>query len=217
MTSFAAWLDSDPTGMDHAILTFLHALAEEVGDVLTPVMASISFFGEKGITVFLFGLFCVLHRGKRDKGLGVNDSAYPLRKTGLAVWGAMGFGTVAGNFLLKNVIKRSRPMLATEEYRAFWETVGALPEHGYSFPSGHVMAAAAGVTAAWVVTKNPKYAWLWLYVVALSLSRCYLLAHYPTDVTAGMALGVLSAFLSGACVQTLYGRRDRFPRLSRYL
>lgn len=212
MAPFSAWLDDSFAGLDRTVLTFLHKLAEDAGDVLTPVMTCVSFFGEKGITVFLWGLWCVLRRGRTDTEL-----TYPMRKTGLAIWGAMGFGTVTGNFILKNVIRRPRPMLSTEEYRQFWTFVGALPESGYSFPSGHVMAAAAGVTAAWFVTKNPKYAWLYLYVAALALSRCYLLAHYPSDVAGGTLLGVLSGVLSVTCIQALYNRRSRFPRLSRYL
>ncbi len=214
MTPFAVWLDEDFTGFDHAVLTFLHSLAvaEGTGDILTPVMTGISYFGEKGIAVFLWGLWCVLYRKQNGA-----DVVYPHRKMGLCIWGAMGFGTVTGNFILKNWIRRPRPMFATAEYTRFWYAVGALPESGFSFPSGHVMAAAAGVTVALWITKNPKYAWLWLYVCALSVSRCYLLAHYPTDVIAGTVLGVLSGLLSGICMDTMYRKRERFPHISRYL
>ena len=112
MTPFAAWLEEDFAGFDHAVLTFLHSLAVTagIGDVLTPVMTGISCFGEKGITVFLWGLWCVLHRKQRDA-----SPAYPYRRTGFCIWGAMGFGTVTGNFILKNWIRRLRPMLATVE------------------------------------------------------------------------------------------------------
>lgn len=214
MTPFAVWLEEDFAGFDHMVLNFLHSLAatDEIGGVLTPVMTGISCFGEKGIAVFLWGLWCVLHR----KQNGAAD-AYPYRKMGFGIWGALGVGTVAGNFILKNWIRRLRPMLATEEYKQFWHVAGSLPERGFSFPSGHVMAAAAGVTAALWITKNPKYAFLWLYVGALALSRCYLLAHYPTDVIAGMGLGILSGWLSGVCVKTIYRKRESFPRISRYL
>ncbi len=105
MTPFAAWLEEDFAGFDHAVLTFLHSLAVTagIGDVLTPVMTGISYFGEKGITVFLWGLWCVLHRKQRDA-----SPAYPYRRTGFCIWGAMGFGTVTGNFILKNWIRRDR-------------------------------------------------------------------------------------------------------------
>lgn len=214
MTPFAAWLDEEFAGFDHTILTFLHNLAAEAGSILTPFMTCVSFFGEKGITVFLWGLFCVLYRDIRQNE---TPKVHPLRKIGLGIWGAMGFGTVTGNFVLKNIIRRPRPMCATGEYRQFWVFVGSLTESGYSFPSGHVMAASAGVTAALWLTKNPKFAWLYIYVFILALSRCYLLAHYPTDVLGGVLLGGISGILSGVCIRSLYRKKADLPHLYRYL
>jgi membrane-associated phospholipid phosphatase len=69
--------------------------------------------------------------------------------------------------------------------------------HGYSFPSGHsslAFSVAASVSLAykkWYITA-PAYIW----ATTVGYSRIYLGVHYPSDVLAGAAIGIGSAYLS---------------------
>ncbi|MDI1496349.1 MAG: phosphatase PAP2 family protein [Cenarchaeum symbiont of Oopsacas minuta] len=65
-----------------------------------------------------------------------------------------------------------------------------------SYPSGHASRAAAlgTVLAIALATKFPRVApILLLYPVMMSISRVYVLQHYPSDVIGGVLLGVLFA------------------------
>jgi len=59
-----------------------------------------------------------------------------------------------------------------------------------SFPSGHATAAAALTVALTLVFSR---AWLWalaaIWIVAMALSRTYLMVHWASDVMAGAVLG----------------------------
>ena len=88
---------------------------------------------------------------------------------------------------------------------------------GYSFPSGHVMAAVAlwGLMPL-VVSLYTRRRWLWWASVAVSgalilgiaASRVYLGVHWFSDVTAGLIVGTF--FLLG--VETLLARQHaRYP------
>jgi membrane-associated phospholipid phosphatase len=90
--------------------------------------------------------------------------------------------------LIKHLVKRPRPFMQniniTPVYRA----------SGTSFPSGHTSSSFATATALsmaypkWYVIA-PSFFW----AGATSYSRMYLGVHYPTDVAAGLTLGVGSA------------------------
>ncbi|WP_244228704.1 phosphatase PAP2 family protein [Mucilaginibacter endophyticus] len=90
--------------------------------------------------------------------------------------------------LIKHLVKRPRPFVQniniTPVYRA----------GGTSFPSGHTSSSFATATALsaaypkWYVIA-PSFFW----AGATSYSRMYLGVHYPTDVAAGLTLGVGSA------------------------
>jgi glycosyltransferase 2 family protein len=77
---------------------------------------------------------------------------------------------------------------------------GDVPASGASFPSGHVILAAAVGT---VVTPILSAAWYWLPAVLtllVMIGRVYVGAHNPLDVTAGLGAGlvvggVLAAFV----------------------
>ncbi len=68
---------------------------------------------------------------------------------------------------------------------------GDVPVSGASFPSGHVILAAA---IAVVVSNGIPGAWLWvpwLLVASVAFTRVYVGAHNPLDVTAGLGAGML--------------------------
>lgn len=68
---------------------------------------------------------------------------------------------------------------------------GDVPSAGPSFPSGHVILAAA---VGCVVTPSLPSHWWWapaLLVVLVMVGRVYVGAHNPLDVTAGLGAGLL--------------------------
>ncbi|NYF09005.1 undecaprenyl-diphosphatase [Leifsonia sp. AK011] len=77
-----------------------------------------------------------------------------------------------------------------------------------SFPSGHATAAAALTVALALIFMR---VWIWalaaLWVVAMALSRTYLLVHWASDVLAGAVLGASVAVLVYTIVHVFIGRR----------
>ncbi len=101
----------------------------------------------------------------------------------LVLFGFSVGGAALLNTVLKSTFQRERPTL----HRLAEET-------GYSFPSGHSMAAFAlyGVLAflLWRHVKSRKGRLILivsavLLVISIGLSRIYLGVHYPSDVLAG--------------------------------
>jgi len=81
-------------------------------------------------------------------------------------------------------------------FMKYWNDVGSPAEDGFSFPSGHVTAAAAGM-AAMMFVKGKKFILpSALYVFLMCFSRNYLMAHYPSDVLAASIVGLFSAFVA---------------------
>ena len=92
-----------------------------------------------------------------------------------------------------------------------------VPGTGYSFPSGHVMAAVAlwGLMPL-VVSLYTRRRWLWWasvvvsggLILGIAASRVYLGVHWFSDVTAGLIVGTF--FLLG--VETVVARQHaRYP------
>lgn len=107
------------------------------------------------------------------------------RKIGFMALGALILSTILGEEILKNVVKRIRP---SEDIPA-WNLLITKPL-SYSFPSGHTTSsfAVAGVLAKYI----KRYAFGFLGLASLiGFSRLYLYVHYPTDILAGVVLGLL--------------------------
>jgi len=181
-TAVASWLNSTFAGFDNGILEFMHTLETSAGTVLTPLAKFITLIGEKGLIMFILAFAFML---------------FPkTRKLGVCMFGAVCCGALITNIILKDLIARPRPFEAMAPFMKYWNDVGSPAEDGFSFPSGHVTAAAAGM-AAMMFVKGKKFILpSALYVFLMCFSRNYLMAHYPSDVLAASIVGLFSAFVA---------------------
>ena len=91
--------------------------------------------------------------------LGIVLMLFPkTRKAGICMFGAVCCGALITSFWLKDFVARPRP-LTVEPFRTWWQAAGAYAESEYSFPSGHVTAAMAGVTVLVLTGKKPARWW----------------------------------------------------------
>ncbi|TJX65230.1 phosphatase PAP2 family protein [Soehngenia saccharolytica] len=156
---------------DESILMFFD---NHQNTIVLNIMKFISFIGSSSFLVpFITLCTLILLFKKKYKDVFVIISA--------------SLGSLGLNSLLKNIIKRARPV-------EFFKTI----ETSYSFPSGHAMVAASlSFSIAYILTKNKSqaskkkaYIIASVYTILMSFSRLYLGVHYPTDVVFGMFYGI---------------------------
>lgn len=152
--------------------------------VLDRVMPALSWAGNLGaIWLALLGALAVF--GKKTG-----------RRIALIGLGALALGFFASE-IIKEITLRPRPFLSLDEVRLLVATPSS-----YAFPSGHTtssFAVASGLFlgARRLVGRVPLWAWGSLALaVAISYSRLYVGVHWPTDVLAGVALGVASGWVA---------------------
>ena len=193
LTVASAWLDSAFAGFDYGILEIYHQVATKADFIVGPIMEFLSIIGDNGY--FSFALAFLLMLFKKT------------RKAGICVFFAIGFGALITNITLKELIARARPFQSgVEDFRLWWEFVGSSDVSEFSFPSGHVTAAMASMTALCLSFK-PKW---WIiapaasYVVVMMAARNYLMVHYPTDVIAGVIVGSIGAVAAYFTIKGAY-------------
>ena len=165
-------LDKESFTFDKEILLTLRELHTPV---LDKVMLGFTFLGEPVILLIVCLILSIwlLIRGQRSQA------------TILIIAAA---GAIALNNLLKLLFGRARPIL--------WERIVDVGQ--YSFPSGHAMISMVifGMIGYLLSSKFP----LWrigiisltiLLVTGIGLSRLYLGVHWPTDIVAGYAAGLV--------------------------
>ena len=182
--------------IDTAILSFYHSLAEAAGGFLTPLMSFITLIGEKGILMFLLAAVLMM---------------FPkTRRAGVCVFGAVCCGALITNIILKDTVARLRPFEADALLGEWWQFVGSPAEDGFSFPSGHVTAAMAGMLSLCLTRGKKWIAPAILYVVLMGASRNYLMAHYPSDVLAAILVGALSAFVALIITKLIFAFLEKY-------
>jgi membrane-associated phospholipid phosphatase len=123
--------------------------------------------------------------------VGIGNKEAAIKEKALEIFGAVAIELVVSE-TLKETIKRRRPAESHPNEIFPYRKV-----YGRSFPSGHTSLAFATAASLslqykkWYVTV-PAYLW----ASSVGYSRIYLGVHYSSDVLAGAAVGIGSAYLS---------------------
>ena len=97
------------------------------------------------------------------------------------VAGILGPVAIGLNFVVKVIVRRPRPVLEG------LPPLGGAPS-SLSFPSAHATSSFACATAMTRIA--PEAAVLFVLAFAIAACRPYLGMHYPSDVLAGIVLGI---------------------------
>lgn len=155
--------------------TFLLYLQDNVRtDFVSPIMRFFSFLGNSGWFWIVLCFALLIYK--------------PTRPIGIIAAASLLISACICNGLLKVIVDRTRPYDAIEEL----ELIAKLPNDS-SFPSGHSNASfAVACAVTWCLSKEKKWIGCILITVAaiIAFSRLYVGAHYPTDVIAGILLGM---------------------------
>jgi undecaprenyl-diphosphatase len=97
------------------------------------------------------------------------------------------------NTTVKQMIGRARPFVGSSANPYLYHPFSWGPEYA-SLPSNHgatVCAAAVAIGALWPRARIV----VWIYAAVILASRVIIIAHHPSDVLAGAAVGVCGALL----------------------
>ena len=163
------------------------------GGVLDPVMTMLSLMGNGGAVWITLAVLLLFFR--------------KTRRAGVAMLLALAAGYVIGNLCIKELVMRPRPFVTHSDLTALLD-----PGDPWSFPSGHALSSFAAATA--LCCFHRKTGVLALVLAALiAFSRLYASVHYPTDVLAGMLIGIAlahaAAFLTDRIIDTFHSIRLR--------
>ncbi len=111
------------------------------------------------------------------------------RRIGITSLAALIIGALITNITLKNLVARTRPYEVVEGLVLLIEKQG-----DYSFPSGHTCASFAAAGVYWRMMPKRYSVPLLILAALIAFSRLYVGVHYPTDVLAGLLIGLFAAW-----------------------
>ena len=174
-------LEKETRGFDTAILLFLR---QQQTPLLDQIIIGVTSLGEPTFLVIVTLVLSVILALRRQWIQGT-------------VFAIAALGAAGLNIILKDVFARARP--------ALWER--SVDVRYYSFPSGHAMVSLViyGLIGYLLATRfkdrsGPILTLTVLLIGLIGLSRLYLGVHWPTDVIAGYAAGLVWLV---ACILTL--------------
>ncbi|MBP5361823.1 MAG: phosphatase PAP2 family protein [Ruminococcus sp.] len=145
-------------------------------EVMDFIMPKVTFLGNLGLLWIVVSVIFLMIKKHR--------------KCGITLSFGLVFSFLAVNVIMKNLIARSRPCWINDDI----EMLIAIPRD-YSFPSGHTLF---GFLAAVIIISYDKRFGIpaFLIAFAIAFSRMYLYVHFPSDVLAGMILGIAIGIFS---------------------
>lgn len=157
---------------------FLMFLQESVRNpILNSIMIFITTLGDGGFIWIAATIVLLIPRKTRKVGI----------MSAVALLGSL----IINNNIIKNLVQRPRPFVTFTDLRILIPTPSE-----FSFPSGHTSSSFAA--AAVFYRFLPKRLGIPAIVLAglIGFSRLYVGVHYPTDVLAGVVMGILLSYLS---------------------
>lgn len=120
------------------------------------------------------------------------------RKYFIAVVAGVLISTILAQFLKRVVYPDElRPISYLSETFPVHIVDGVTMRTSHSFPSGHTTTAfAIALIMAYIINRKFWSVLLPLLALLAGYSRVYLAQHFPTDIFAGMCIGIFSAMMS---------------------
>lgn len=161
------------------ILDWIQTLHTSAGDSL---MVFITNLGNSGFIWILLDILLLI---------------FPkTRRVGAAMAFALILELILCNGVLKPLVGRTRPFDINTDVALLIS-----PPADFSFPSGHTASGFAATSALCFAKSRLRFPAL-ILAALIAFSRLYLYVHFPSDVLAGILLGVLTG-----AAGTLLGRR----------
>lgn len=166
---------------DWAILDFIQSIRTPFGDA---VMPAISILGNGGfIWVVLGAVLLIIPQ---------------TRRVGLTIAIALALTLVLSELTLKVIVARPRPFMVNSSVVPLIS-----PPSGFSFPSVHTASSFAAVGALFF-SRNKLWIPALVLAALIAFSRLYVYVHFPTDVLAGIAFGLLFGYLAHLIVSKIW-------------
>lgn len=168
--------------LDLGILDFIQTYLKN--DILDAVIPFITKLGDGGILWILCSAFLLF---------------FPkTRRVGAVMAISLVLEALCCNMILKPLFARERPYNVNTAVQLLIP-----PPSDYSFPSGHTGAAFA-IASSLFLAKNRLWIPAFVLAVLIGFTRLYLYVHYPSDVLAGILLGILSAWFGNILVNRIW-------------
>jgi len=116
--------------------------------------------------------------------------------------------------VLKRVVypEELRPISYLSEIFPVHVVDGVVMRKVHSFPSGHTTTAFAMALIMSYMINNKTWSVIFpLFALLAGYSRVYLAQHFPTDIFAGMCIGIVSAILSLIIYRAFIRSRNKKP------
>ena len=169
-------------GFDNTVIFFV---SENVGNpILDIIMQSIT---ESGDTFYMLGFGVITLIIKKTRRIGITLMILIVLSTLLTGYIKCGVDRDRPDFQYDGV---SFPVEISRDTFALFCEGGS----NASFPSGHAARSAIfGIVLAYVLSERfPRGCYLLLaYPILVSISRIYVLQHFPMDVIGGVILGIM--------------------------
>lgn len=141
------------------------------GFIMDRAMVAVTALGNVGLVWIVIAVLLLINKKYRN--------------IGFMVLGTLILSTILGEGVIKHLVQRIRPSASIPAAKLL-----IAKPLSYSFPSGHATSsfAATGILSKYFKNYAPEFFGL---ASLIAFSRLYLYVHYPTDVLAGIILGLI--------------------------